>query len=1395
MEKVYVGLDVGSGTAKVAVLSPQREVLFHDYQKTHGQPVETAERLLRRVEEEFGGRLSGLTCTGTAGKFISKILSVAFVNEVMAHARAVEHFHPEARTIIDIGGEDSKLVFISHEEGRFRIQDFALNTMCAAGTGAFLEQQAARLGYTIQEFGELATKAEHIPRIAGRCTVFAKSDMIHLQQAAVPDHEIIAGLCFAIVRNLKSNLARGKKVYPPVVFQGGVAANPGVRRAIREIFNLKEGELIIPKFHFIMGAIGAALYGLDGRFAALYQGSEVLKAYLRERRPSPKRLPPLGPYTVRTHKTSQEEVKAGERLSVYLGIDVGSVSTKLVAIDQEGRLVAKTYALHHGKPLESVKRGLLDLLERLPKGAEIEVLGVGTTGSGRYLVGDFVGADVIRNEITAQAKAAAFIDPEVDTIIEIGGQDSKFIRLERGTIVDFTMNKACAAGTGSFLEEQSVRLAVPIEQFGEYALRAEAPLAMGERCTVFMQSDLLHYQQQGLPKEDLIAGLCYAIVHNYLNKVVEGRKIGRKIFYQGATAFNAGIVAAFEKVLEKEIVVPPHHEVTGALGAALLAREETKGKSQFRGFDLSHVKYEISTFECQGCPNQCEIRKVSIEGRPPYFYGGRCERYEVDHRKPPTDLPNLVLERERKLLSYVREDQEGKRGEIGFPRALFNFERLPFFATLLQELGFRVVLSEPTNKRLVNAGCEAIAAETCFPVKVAHGHVLDLLKRGVKKLFVPYIIDLPPDHPQLEKGKICPYVQSIPSALQASFDLAAYGAELLAPVFHFGTGGRVLEDEKKELAKILGVSRRELKRAWEAAEEAQKDFERWLKRRGKEVLSSLKTGEIALVIVGRPYNSCDPGANLAIHNKIRSLGVLGIPVDMLPLAEVKDLDGLEGMYWRYGQRFLLAAHFIREHEALYPIFLTNFSCGPDSFIVHFFEELLGGKPYLELEIDEHSADAGVVTRIEAFLDSVRGKILKPEKPPQRYRRKVKPEDGRVLYIPPMADHAHALAAAFRACGVQAVVLPDSDEESLLLGRRYTSGKECYPAVLTTGDMIKMLKRPDFDPQKAAFFMPSGAGPCRFGQYNRLHRKILDELGYQDVPIYSPSQDVKFYEELGMIAGGNFTRLSWQAIVCVDILDKLLREVRPYEINPGETDRIYQESLARLCQAIEAREDLWETMMEIREKFASIPVRGRGEKPVVGIVGEIYVRANRFANEDLVRVLEEMGAEVWLPTIGEWIYYINYTSKRTAKRLRKLKELMRLIIESHVQLKDEHRFASLVKDLLRTAEEPQVDEIISLAKRYVSEEFEGEAILSVGKSLDYLRHGVNGIVNVIPFTCMPGTVVTMLLKRVREEHGLVPVLTVSCDGQRSMGTRMRLEAFMHQVHEHFEEHRGRKLAAA
>ncbi|MCS7199305.1 MAG: acyl-CoA dehydratase activase [Caldimicrobium sp.] len=1390
---LYVGLDVGSGTAKVAVLNEERDLLFSNYIKTHGQPIETAERLLSEVEGFFGDRLSGITCTGTAGKTLSKILGCAFVNEVMAHAKAATFYHPEVKTIIDIGGEDSKLIFITHERGAPEIEEFALNTLCAAGTGSFLEQQAVRLGYTIEEFSQKALLAKNVPRIAGRCTVFAKSDMIHLQQAAVPDEEIIAGLCYAIIRNLKSNLAKGKPILPPLVFQGGVAANLGVRRAIKDVFNLKEEELIIPEHYRIMGAIGAALYGLEGKATSSYKGSELLRAYLKERAYDPPRYPVLYPYeSAELSRKIREKLQKfitrsyppEREINVYLGVDVGSVSTKLVAIDEDGNLLAKVYMFHHGKPLESIKRGLRELGEKLP--AKVKVKGVGTTGSGRYLVGDFIGADVIRNEITAQAYGALYLDPEVDTIFEIGGQDSKYIFLDNGSIADFTMNKACAAGTGSFLQEQGVKLGVPIEKFGEIALRSKAPLKMGERCTVFMQSDLLHYQQQGLPKEDLIAGLCYSIVYNYLNKVVEGRKIGKKIFFQGAVAFNEGVVSAFEKVLGKPIIVPPNNEVTGAIGVALLARAETKGESRFKGFDLAKTSYLITTFECKHCPNQCEIQKVVLDKTQSYFYGGRCDRYELDHRKPDERLPNPTLEREAKLLSYLRPLPEGvdfaTDNLIGVPRCLQFFEYLPLFATFFQELGYHVFLSPPTSKEIIKKGCELAPAEPCFPVKIALGQVKTLVDLGVKRIFLPQITDLPPEVPELKLGKICPWVQSLPWIAPASIPFGERGVEVISPVFHLGRPGFVLNEEIKRLAKMLDEPVEKVKKAWRVAEEAQREFHLWLKRRGKELLEEFKD-ELVLVIVGRPYNAFDTGANLALHHKIRKLGLLGLPVDMLPLEEVKELETLEGMYWEYGQRFLLAAHYLRKTSNLFPIYFTNFSCGPDSFIAHFFGEFLAGKPFIEIEVDEHSAEAGVVTRLEAFVDSLKGK-----KRPFELRRtfniqRIHPTEGRTIYIPYMADHARALAAAFRACGVRAEVLPEPDEEALELGRKWTSGKECYPTILTTGDLVKLIKRPDFVPERSVFFMPDGSGPCRFGQYNRLHRKILRDLGITNLPVYSPQQDVEFYDDLG-IAGREFTKIAWRGVVAVDILDKLLRRIRPYAIDKEEVERLYWESLEKIEKTIENKGNLAEVLIEIKNKFASLPLIEE-ELPVVGVVGEIYVRSNRFANENLYRNLEDMGLEVLLPPIGEWIYFINYISKKWAKRMGAIGTTLKFIIENQFQHKEEDHFVQLVSDLLDDrAKEPTIEELERLAKRFVHPDYEGgEVMLSIGKAVEYLHKGVAGIVNVIPFACMPGNVQAAILKRLREEVGeRIPLLTVPCDGQKSMGVRMRLEAFVEQVKE-------------
>jgi predicted CoA-substrate-specific enzyme activase len=1389
--RLDLGLDIGSVSVNLVVLDPAGRVLREEYRRHLGEPYRTACAMIKEMARAFplaDFRLAA--CTGMGGKVLAELLGCPFVNEVIALSRGTHYFHPEVRSIIDMGGEDAKLILVDQEGGKQVIVDFAMNTMCAAGTGSFLDQQAHRLGYTIEEFGELALKSTTPPRIAGRCSVFAKSDMIHLQQGATPDYEIVAGLCQAVARNLKSNIAKGKKLATPVALQGGVAHNQGVRKAFQEILDLQEGELIIPPHFCSLGAVGAALVAAENPLADFSLDLAGVEAHLAREaeaeHPLPRLKAPAEPADDRY--AVAEPPPLGSETEAYLGIDVGSISTNVVVIDKEMNVLAREYLMTAGRPLEAITEGLRRVGRRLE--GRVRIMGAATTGSGRYLTGDFIGADVVRNEITAQATAAAAIDPSVDTIFEIGGQDSKFISLEHGAIVDFMMNKVCAAGTGSYLEEQAEKLGISIrEEFGRLALEAQAPVRMGERCTVFMESDIVHHQQRGAAKDDLVAGLSYSIVYNYLNKVVEDRRIGNNIFYQGATAANKGIVAAFEAVCGKPITVPPHHDVTGAIGAALLAmRERTWETSRFKGFHLADCKYTINSFECQSCPNRCEIRQVQIEGERPLFYGSRCEKYEVDTKQVKHDLPDLVKERED-LLYGEEPPRESARNAIGLPRTMYFQELMPFFRTFLSELGFTVVLSPKTNKAVIRQGVESLAAEPCYPVKVAHGHVLDLLKAGVRRILLPSIIDLPHTNPEVGSGVVCPMVQSLAYTLPTAIDVESYGAQLLTPVLYFGQGQKKLREGLRQLGRMLGVSRFAVDRALAKAQAAQMEYYQRLYDRGQEIMDGLKPGERLMILVGRPYNALDPGMNLNLHRKLRQLGVLAMPMDFLPLDKVENLDEIKPMYWRFGQKILGAAEFIRKDPRLYGIFITNFGCGPDSFIQHFFRDLMRGKPYLEIEIDEHSSDVGAITRLEAFLDSL--KNVRPRPPELKvspYRYRVTGALKRKIYLPPMADQALALVAAFQACGAEAEALPESDEETLDLGRRLTSGKECYPLILTTGDLAKLLRRPDFDPDKSAFFMPSASGPCRFGQYRRYHRLVLDELGYPQVPVYSPDQDVTMYAEVGMV-GEDFDRIAWNGVVAIDLLEKKLMETRPYEKVSGESDKVYQHYLQKTYEALRDRQELAPVLKAARDTFDDLTANGRGDKPIVGVVGEIYTRANRFSNENAVREIESLGGEVWMPPISEWLLYVNYTAKKRAWGGGHYRHLLQILLKEFFQKRDEHRIEHLFAGCLRNLKEPPIAETIKLAHGYLDPSFEGEAILSIGKSRDFVRKGAVGLVNIMPFTCMPGTVVNSLFKRFREEHDNIPFLNLAYDGQEQTHTRTRLEAFMYQVRQFRDRRRG------
>ncbi|MHC4361685.1 MAG: acyl-CoA dehydratase activase-related protein, partial [Planctomycetota bacterium] len=1237
------------------------------------------------------------------------------------------------------------------------------------------------------------------------------------QQQATPTCDIIAGLCLALARNLKSNLGCGREFVKPIIFTGGVAANLGVVKALEQAFELGEGELLVPGEHFFTGAIGAVLVAgsradqrrPDGAIHLgpieeylAQRGSTLKTAPRRARLPKPTLAPPKS--NVFDHLLTN----AAEPVEAYVGVDVGSLSTNVVVMDAQRRILAKAYLMTAGQPLEAVRKGM-EMVGRRVSG-KARIMGAASTGSGRYLTGDFIGADVVINEITAQAAGATIVNPKVDTIFEIGGQDSKYISLENQVVVDFEMNHACAAGTGSFLEEQAQRLGLDIDkEFADRAFRSEAPIKLGERCTVFMESDLLSYQQQGAKSEDLVAGLSYSIVANYLNRVVGRRKIGKSICFQGGTAINKAVWAAFEQVTGKPIMVPDHHEVTGALGAASIAadymKEQAAGRgapvaSKFRGFEnLVSIDYRVTSFTCEHCPNHCEIKRVELPDAEPLYYGSRCDRYNLKKHKQQGGDVGAIEYRKRILFEYAQDGdllplEHSGQGEgnirVGIPMGLVYWQLLPLFARFLKALGFEVVFSGRTDKRIIRMGVESVSAQPCFPVKVAYGHIADLIEKGVDYILLPSIVSMSAAFPQNMHNQLCPYVQSL--CYQAS---TAYGerlgkTQILTAPIRLGEGGRLVRSSFRELGKRLGVSGPAVKSALRKAFAAQAGFERALKEKGEEILDGTGPDEKVFVLISRPYNGCDDGVNLQLPRKLSELGVKAIPMDMLDLdrARLGDKSLHRQVYWSYGQKILRAAEIIRDDPRLFGIYLSNFSCGPDSFLMTFFKDIMGDKPCLQLEIDEHSADAGVITRLEAFLESLKN-----------YRRREQAATlargqavgglsrERTLYIPYMGDPAYALAACLRAYGQPAEVMPIADEAALLQGRAFTSGKECLPCAITTGDMLKVLRSGDGDPRKVAFFMPAASGPCRFGMYNCLHRLVLRYAGVEGVPVIAPNQDSSFYKEfkksLGKLPVGGFLKNIWTAMVGADLLHKLILRIRPFAVDPRYAQRVYEKLLKQWVEAVENRRslsELRELMGIIAEYFAGVKLDKTSSKPRVGIVGEIYVRSHPFANMNIISRLEELGAACDLASLAEWIYYTNFTRRKMAARRGKWGDLFTNVVLNRAEHRIEKALAEPLEARFGRLAEGPIEHVMELARPYLDESFEGEAILSVGKMVEYQHQGFGGVVNVMPFTCMPSTIVSTQTRRISSDCGNMPILNLSFDGQEDAALTTRLEAFVEQI---------------
>lgn len=996
--ELALGLDIGSVSLKAVVFRPGRgevpagfraltlaegELLLSPYQRINGQPGKAAADYLEQHLQLFGAiDPQRLYCTGSGGKLVAQMLGVSYLNEFRAVAKGVGRLNPEVRTVFEMGGENSKYIRLAeNENGDSDIIDYETNGDCAAGTGSFLDQQASRLRYSVEEIGRVVLGTQKKAQVAGRCSVFAKSDMIHAQQKGYQPAEIVKGLCEAVARNFKGSIAKGKEVHPKVALIGGLAMNEGVGQALREIFALAEEDFFIPAYHVWAAACGCAIVAASAAPSrrtlemARLGRSNVAQHHAF---PASPRLS-MDKVVLLRDRVAPPAFRGTphQPLPVFLGIDIGSVSTNLVLLDERGEVVHEIYIRTEGRPIEVVNNGLQEIAGLF--GNRIRVLGVGTTGSGRELIGRLVGADTINDEITAHKCGASFISEKmtgdaVDTIFEIGGQDAKFIRLDHGVVVDFTMNEACAAGTGSFLEEQAEKLGVSIKgEFASLALASAQPIRMGERCTVFMEQDVVACQHKGAEKKDLIAGLAYSVVLNYLNRVVRGRHIGEVIYFQGGTAYNDAVAAAFASVLDKPIIVPPHNGVMGAIGAALLAREQYEAEPRpttFRGFDIRQVPYKLREFTCQACSNHCDIQEFTVD-RERTYWGDKCSdkyRQAVKADRKPV-VPDLIGYRE-KLLWDTPAGGNGKLGiRMGIPRAMYFFERFPFWNRYLRELGFEVLLSEPTNKEIVRHGLEASVAQPCFPIQVAHGHVQDLLGKGVDHIFIPNQLNAETDNHEIN-SHVCPWGQTLAYVARQAPPFLKYRDLFFMPVIEFRRPEPYLQRQLYEGFKRFGIRRRDSDRAFRLALEAQREFRCKLLQKGREAIRQLRsTGEPGVALVGRPYNIYDQQINLNLPRKLRSdYGVNVLPIDFLPLEGIDIADLNNNMFWSYGKKILQAARLTAEIPNLHLIYITNFKCGPDSYVKQFASD--GAvKPFLTLQFDGHGNDAGMMTRVEAYLDS------------------------------------------------------------------------------------------------------------------------------------------------------------------------------------------------------------------------------------------------------------------------------------------------------------------------------------------------------------------------------------------------------------------------------------------
>ncbi|MFA6355772.1 MAG: acyl-CoA dehydratase activase [Candidatus Omnitrophota bacterium] len=1316
------------------------------------------EQALRRLQDE------GYRNIAVTGRKVGPSISLPRISEPEAVEEALKFLNAGRKkydAVVSVGAE-LFVAYVLDKEGN--ISGIRTLNKCASGTGEFFMQQLRRMNISLDEAVKLAS-SEKTYRLSSRCSVFCKSDCTHALNKGQDISEILAGLCEMMSRKVMEllvNLPREN-----VMLIGGVALNPRVVNFLKKDIR----SIHVPKEAAYFEALGAALWTME------HNVDTANTKLLNDKRHSSRytSLPPLkSALPLVEFKGAWEKKEYSDGDACIIGLDVGSTTTKAVILrERDDAVLDSIYLRTNGNPVEASRNCYKALEKNLKK--NIVITGIGVTGSGRQIAALHAMTDGVINEIIAHARAAAYFDEEVDTIFEIGGQDAKYTHIENMVACDYAMNEACSAGTGSFLEESCKEtLGVELAAIEPQAMRGESPPNFNDQCAAFISSDIKTASYEGLKKEDIVAGLVYSICMNYINRVKGNRIVGDKVLMQGGVCYNKAVPVAMASLLGKKIVVPPEPGLMGAFGVALEIKDKLKhGLLKRKEFKLSEligreVKYR-DAFKCKGgaekCDRGCSILRIEIEGKI-YLFGGSCNRYyNLNHSVAVDEAKlNLVKIRQDELFSPAGAPSLPRRGAktVGISKSFLTHTFFPLYHNFFSALGMEVVVSDAIS----DYGVQHKRAAFCYPAEIAHGLFHNLIEKDTDYIFLPQVLEVrskKASKSRKEQQSTCVILQSEPYYLRDTFKKSGKG-KLLIPIIDFSKGLKGAQATFMEMAVEMGYGRRDAIKAYTEACGKQEDFTDKMKQYGKRCLEELKKDpeRIAVVLLGRPYNSFAAEANMAIPDKFSSRGVTIIPFDCLPYEGESD-D--RNMYWASGQMILKAARFVRKHPQLYAAFVTNFSCGPDSFIVGHVREMMDKKPMLILEIDSHTADAGINTRIEAFLDIVERSRRMGEHPhkaldsfiPARCishnkrlwiissdRERLKINDKKVkLLIPPMGKMGpEILAAVFETAGITTIPLEPSDGISLKHGRSNTTCKECLPLILSAGSLMKYLERERGD-EVLVFFMPSTGGNCRFGQYNAFFNGLIRKKKIRNLAVYSMDTQNSY---LGM--GNTFNILVLKSALIYDAMYDIKNALKALAKDRQEAMKIFDQQWQRILACIGNKgAGLYGVLEDSMDVLSRIPLkRPLSEANTVAIMGEIYVRRDDYCCNPLIDRLAQKEIVAKTAPMLEWFYYVDYLVKnKLVGSDLGVSGRVEFFIKTFLQSSYERKIKGILsRSGLYSNEEINIKKIMDTGKKFFDEQLTGESIVVVGAAMNEIAEHVSGVINVGPFACLPTRIIESIL---------------------------------------------------